>query len=381
MFIVERTIVHRYCLLVVLFLILNPQTKAQETEWKFQEQCAAYATSNLEFHGTILATGYGGLHGINANWETPRIVARINRYSDGRLSPDQRWYAEVLENVIYAESFNDEHVIENIRVSSTLGDSTVYVIPWQNSWLQMWGYREFFWINNDHILYEFSDNFVHDLEELVSVNPFENTVVQWNASIDILDGGSGFQHQYIQFPSPDFTKTVYFPSLYQDHFALYDVSSGELVSKLPSMADAVVAWQPDSSAFALEITTNDNQTELVIYDSEGNFIESLFELGSYRIHTPENIRWSYNSQYLAFRPASRTLLIADTKSQSVLDTCLTTGTGFSWSPDGTQIAFLEPGSGIQGVTVFDLPTWTYRIVARHIVQTDFWDKVIGWRED
>ena len=362
---------------------------AQEDGWSVDEQCASRASAdNWSYNGTILATGYGGLHGINAAWETPRVVARIGRYPDGRLSPDNRWYAGLERQVIYAESFNHLHVIEAIHVYSTLDNTIVYSVPWENSWLQMWGYRAMYWLNNEHILYEYSEDYVHDLDELVMLNPFDNTTSQWNSAIDILDGGSGFQREYIQFPSPDFTRTVYYhydTDESRHYHALYDVSSGELLTELQLSNDAVVVWFPDSSTFVAESSVSNDDTRLALYDRDGNFMTTLFDLGLFRIRHPQNMSLSPDSRYLAFKPdyqwERQTLHIVDMESGTVIDTCLIPADSFVWSPNGTQITFLEPGNGTQNVYIFDLSSWSYRAVGRHIVQTSFWDMVIGWREN
>lgn len=255
-----------YVLTVIFLMSFLIPSIVQENRWSFIEQCASYATMDAwSYEGTILATGYGGLHGIRADWETPRIVAHIRHHPNGRLSPDNRWYAGLEKQVFYSESFNHLHVTEAIQVYSTLDDNIVYSVPWQNSWLQMWGYREIFWLDNEHILYEYSEDFVHDLEELVSLNPFNETTSSWNASVDILDGGSGFRREYIQFPAPDFSRTIYYQynAMQDRHYrALYNVQTSELLTEFQSPSGAMVSWLPDSSAFAIEITVDNAETAL-----------------------------------------------------------------------------------------------------------------------
>lgn len=112
---------------------------------------------------------------------------------------------------------------------------------------------------------------------------------------------------------------------------------------------------------------------------------TLFDLGLFRIRHPQNMSLSPDSRYLAFKPnyqwERQTLHIVDMESGTVIDTCLIPADSFVWSPNGTQITFLEPGNGTQNVYIFDLSSWSYRAVGRHIVQTSFWDMVIGWREN
>lgn len=374
---------HGFFITICLCILTIEPTSAQESSWPLEERCATPAQAGAwSYDGTILATGYGGLHGISAAWDTPRVVARSGRNPSGVLSPNNRWYAVRKEHVIYAESYNHEHVIDAIQVYSTLDDNVVYSISWQNSWLNMWGYRELFWLDNEHILYERSEEFVHELEEIVILNPFDESTESWNAQIDVLDGGSGFYREFVQFPSPDFTRTVYYRydsdrNLF--YWALYDLTTGEELIKVET-TDAVFSWLPDSSGYAAAIT-NDEKTKLMSYDRFGESAVILLELGSANIQSPQDMIFAPNGQLLAFRPSADTLYIADMQGQAIFNTCLSISTGFSWSPGSHQLSFLESGNGTQDVYVLDLDSWSYRAIARHIVLDNYRDRIIGWRED
>jgi len=372
----------RYFSLIFLFVMMIP-TFAEDDIWTLQEQCVPRAPiGSWSYDGTILATGYSGLHGINADWETPRVMVRTSRYSNGLLSPNQRWYAEFQGYVYYAESFNDLHVIEAITVNSTLGDNNVYSIPWENSWLNMWGYREIFWLNDEQILYEYSDDFVHDLDELRVINILEGTTAKWDSAIDILDGGSGFQREYVQFPSPDFTQTInnsHHPDENRRYWAIYDIDEVKPLAEIETRSEAIFEWLPNSSGFVGEITDADENTSLTYFDKNSNKLATIMTLDRDQVRYPRNLRFASNGRYLAIKIWRGNLLIADMDTHQVIDTCLSTADSITWSPDNSQIAFLEPNSGTQNVYVFDLDSWSYRAVARHIVQST-WDKIIGWRE-
>lgn len=370
-------------ILVLLCLMICAPAVGQELQWKYEERCAPQVLADAwEYDGTILMTGYAGLHGVNAAWETPRVVVPIGRHPTGRLSPDGNWFASLQGHVIYSQSYNHEHVIEAIQVFSTAEDTLVYTIPWQNSWLQMWGYREFFWFDNEHILYEYSENISHELDEFVTIDPISGTSTPFEAQVDILDGGSGFQREYVQFPSPDFTRTVfktYVPDETYRQWALYDIQSGETIAPIQTQDDASFAWQPDSAAFVGHITTEDGRSSLLLFDRDGNITDTILEFDSDYVGVPQNMRWSPDGRYLGF--ARSTLLVIDTQRNLVLDTCFATARGIVWSQDGDQIAFLEPGDGLQDVYVLDLDTWSFRIVARHIIETSYWHMILGWRSD
>ena len=374
----------RLTLVIALILLLTLPAVAQENEWTLREDCAVYTASDIPYDGTILATGYGGLHGINSDWETPHVVANSARYSGGSLSPNQHWYAVFEKEIFYSESFNHEHFVEAIHVYSTFDDTIVYSIPWQNSWLQMWGYREIFWLDNATLLYEYSEEHVHDLDELVVINPFEDIITAWNANVDILDGGSGFQRQYIQFPSPNFSKTIYYrydAERNLRYWALYDIISGEVLVELNVPSNAVFEWSPDSSRFVGEVFTSEEQRVLIHFDAEGNQLEIIHYLDEEQIRYPYNIHFSNDGQYIAFKAQDSRLFIANMQTQEVINTCLVVANGFSWSPDDSQIAVLEPQWGTKNVYIFDLEDWAYHAVALHIVENASRDRIIGWRND
>lgn len=375
----------RYLLLILMTLITSVPAAAQNTIFDMKEQCASRASVDAwSYDGTILATGYGGLHGITANWETPRVLARTSRYSNGRLSPNQELYAVFQETIFFSESFNNEHTIEAIKVFSTLNDNVVYSIPWENSWLNMWGYREMFWLNDEQILYEYSDDFVHELDEIRVVNPIEGTTEKWDTAIDILDGGSGFGREYIQFPSPNFNRTIYrsfHPTESRRFWALFDPNKPEPMTELLTYGDSIFAWLPDSSGFVGQITDEDEYKSLKYFDSNGNEIATVLDLEQERIYLPNNLKFSSDGKYLAVKIWGGNLLIVDMKNQELIDTCLSTADNIAWSPDNSQIVFLEPRSGTQNVYVLDITSWSYRAVAKHIVQSTRWDKIIGWREN
>lgn len=366
-------------LFAVLSALISVPASAQENAETALKRCAAYSDENTwTYAGTILATGYGGLHGINAAWETPHIVVGGGYNDEGRLSPDGRWYLTLKENVIYSESLNHLHEIEAIHVHSTFDDNTAYIVPWQNSWVNMWGRREVFWFDNEHILYEFAED-PFQPGNFFLINPFTSEITPQVFPVDILDGGSGFDREYIQTSSPDFTRTIY-----QAH--VYDLTSEvplppeDALAKLeaPKWKENFL-WLPDSSAFIGEIAVTEDHTRLDLFDRDGSFMTTLFDLGEERIFPRYAIQVSPDGRYLVFEHG--TLHLIDIKTGTVTDTCLNPGRGFAYSPDGTQIAFVKPGRGLQEVYVFDLPTWTYRAVAYHIVKYDISNRVIGWRKD
>jgi len=355
----------RLLLVMLLFGLPVVSVFAQEDTWPIEDRCATYASIDAwTYDGTILMTGYGGLHGVNADWETPRVLVFTLR--NGILSPNGNWYAGLDEAFYYSETMNHFHDIMGILVYSTRGDNLMYSIPWENSWLTNWGAREFFWLDNEHLLYEHSEDYVHGLDELVSINPFDNLVTPWEAGIDIL--------QVPSFPSPDFTRTVLFR--YPQTAILYDVASGDgLVRFQIPLYKLNLTWSLDSHLFVAEVLEND-QDLLALFDKNGQRLDTI---AKFDIAT--GLSWSSDGRYLAFHSHHGSLLLADMQQRRIFDTCISTVRSLAWSPAGSQLAFLEPGTGTKNVYVLDIQSWSYRSVARHIIETDWLDYLIGWREN
>ena len=86
---------NRWLGLLALWLMISSVSAQQD--WTVVKQCIqpTRASENWSFEGTILLRGYGGVHGVNALWDTPHIVAQIPpvRPYGVALSPDEFWYA------------------------------------------------------------------------------------------------------------------------------------------------------------------------------------------------------------------------------------------------------------------------------------------------
>lgn len=78
----------RFFLILPCLLILIIMIHAQEPDsgWEIIERCVGEPTippDDWTFEGTILATGWAGIHGINADWDTPVVqVFREQRWLD-----------------------------------------------------------------------------------------------------------------------------------------------------------------------------------------------------------------------------------------------------------------------------------------------------------
>lgn len=392
--------------LLMTLIINSPAISAQEATtapdggWPMVERCVGEPKKppkGWSFKGTILITGYAGIHGVNAKWDTPRVVASASPYlfrsgyADGSagLSPDNKWYATFDTEFIYSETFNHLEIIHAIVVYSTSNKDEVYRVPWKNSWLYMWGPRRMWWFDNSHLVYEQSENFTQKPGILFIVNPFDGTMERWTGKVDLAQF-SGYPRatEIIysdQYVSPDFTLTL----KRTEAWGLYDVMSGSLVKTLDVDASPFSLWSPDSSKFIteIEVVGDDMRLNLGLFSREGEYVSKLYTVRKDTLNV-RNASWSPDGSYFTFlmeynpvqgEGIKRRVLIADMVNGKIYDTCLDVGRGLAWSPQSNQFALFTQGTQLTPVSILDLETWTLYTVAYHL--SDGSDYIIGWRTD
>lgn len=402
-------------LLMILFSITGltygftqDATPDSAPDWTVERRCVDESTSRPDgwtFEGTILVTGDTGIFGVSSNSETPLLVAPLTfeqtdtNIVGGALSPDGRWYASPFGDRIFTESNNVYTTVREIRVYSTLGDNREYSVTLSPAieGIPAGFYVPTYWQDNQWLLYA-------NGEADVLINPFTQETQQLS--------GYHFNYVYDRFDSyqrphlaPDFTLAVSTEGVTsEDQWGLYtvpaeDFSSPESFIQLDLAETTLVAWRPDSRFFAAEQDVESGR-QLVFVNRQGAMDDVVFHLP--QGERANNSAWSSNNRYFAFitfedtgsesyynqywgKP--NTLYIADTQEQVVIDTCLSTGIGLAWSPDGTQLAFLAPGEGTQPIFVMDVEDLTAYPVAKHQVGSNGVgdnyrpNSVIGWRDD
>ena len=84
--------------------------------WEIEEHCIEeprHPPDDWTYDGTLLMSGYAGIHAMQSNWETPHVEAfyrsdvQGNRpIIRGQISPDGNWYAVPIGDTWVEPSFN-----------------------------------------------------------------------------------------------------------------------------------------------------------------------------------------------------------------------------------------------------------------------------------
>jgi hypothetical protein len=370
------------CLLLLTFTLVRAQESTPEPTngWTIEQRCVAEPTTppdDWSFDGTILMTGYAGIHAVSSDFDTPYVVVFFesrtvpvlgeNHYLAGYggvLSPDGMWFAVV-------DGYTTECVIgcwgvhaEAIHVYSTTQLRESYSMDWSNSYgVGATGFpHPLFWYDDSQLLYE-SDDLQREMGNRGGnwlINPFTNELTEWNNPIE--------PHGAYYSPSPDWTHEIFASDSWATEVWLSD---GDTTIQLPISTQ--VEWKPDSSQF-VTYTLDENRRlhQLVLFNRNGELAETIFDVSEGAFSRVSG--WSSDGRYLTF--LATTLHTADTVERRVVDTCLTVNDSQAWSVDNNQLALLAPyESNRFAVQILDLDTWQRHTVAYH------GGEIIGWRAD
>ncbi len=379
-------------------------TTTPDAGWPVEERCVSAPTKppkGWSYDGTILMTGYAGIHGVNAKWDTPHILVFLgdNDLWGGALSPDGKWYASPYGHIEVTETYSSFSVIDQVRVFDTTGHSKPYRVDFGGLFYGT-GYGQIYWQNNEHFLYSQSI-----VPSQVMINPFTSQIDIW----DKLDPNYDTYDVRLRF-APDWSRVVYdHHNLdYTYQLVLRDIRQLTDTQELP-IRDPII-WKPDSTSFIADVSNNANQgmvkpdEKLALFDRNGNLIDTVFLVPKGQQIGRLNTGWSSDGRYFVFITFpyevyggmyhladygyENTLYILDTQEHQVINTCLKSGIGFAWSPQNHQLAFLESGDGLQNVFILDVDNSKLHSVSKH--KFTYLDTgnvlrssrgVIGWRAD
>lgn len=387
---------HLFVLFATLLLLSISIVHAQEatatpdTLWPVVEQCMGAPTKppqDWSYDGTILMTGYAGIHGVNTKWDTPRVLVFLGEKDifGGALSPDGKWYASPIGWTEYTDGNNTVTTTDKMGIYSTLDSKLSHRIPWISPTVYNGSFGQVYWRDNDHFIYPAFSGW-----QLVDIST--DNVTAWNKSDKIYDAYDPFMPRF----APDWSKIIYY-----NHdsgngtatFTLRDIASTTDIATLDIKRP--ILWKPDSTGFVANISANKTNEDsipnenLALFNNQGALEETIFTPPAGQQIGSLNKAWSSDSRYFAFITfaytifqgkfylkdfdAENTLYILDTKQQRVINTCLQVDTSFTWSLEGHKLAFVQPKVRQQSVQIYDLEIEKVYSVAYHS------GSVIGWR--
>lgn len=387
----------RFVLLIISLSIFITASLAQENSeipFPIEEECVTdivQPSDNWTYQGTLLMSGYAGIHAMQEDWGTPRITAFFNSnelgepHEGGQLSPDGRWYAVPTGETWVEPSFNRYWMTHGLRIYSTTDNTELNfnlseydeLLDYNRVgfYLTAWTYQAVRWIDNDNLIVgSFLFNNVTHRE--ITVEPAPISVA--------LTTGIDFE------VSPDWMRVYNFNLSEQRGRAIFNPNQPE--ESVNYFQAQAVAWLHDSSGFVGEQRI-DNVEELSLFNRDGEFIQKLFITEGGRLDIRyiasgrNDLGWSPDDRYFAFvhfPPLSQPseLIILDMNRQLALNTCLNTVSQAVWSPYGNQVAFLMRARENLRVVILDLDTWTAYDVARHSgIGGALPPNMIGWREN
>jgi hypothetical protein len=310
----------------------------------------------------------------------------------GALSPDGRWYASPYGiRVMDEQTYNVITTLNEIRVHSTFSEEEYRVaFPIAQFFQQDFG--QIHWRDNEHFVYP------SIIDGTLLVNPFTDEAIPMKILDPIFGPWGGTANSRF---SPDWTRVLNTADYrFAEDFTtgpensdivewnIYDITSEENPLSLAKINASFVSWMPDSSHFVAEIPNtggDEPQFRVALFDKNGELSGIVFDLPhgerldrsiNYNI---KEMAWSPDNQFLAFstfdesRPPISNLYFADVQQRKVIDTCLATGTGFAWSPSGTQVALLVNDSGESAIGILDMTVNQVYVVGYNV------GGVIGWR--
>jgi hypothetical protein len=337
------------------------------------------------FPGLILFNGEYGVHATSMEFDSTFVVAFIDRRVAGSagLSPDGKWYATQIGDFIPGgRDGEDSWLIRELRLFDIGIARESFSIPLA---VRREVPGQLRWRDESRLIYLDAD------DSLKIANANTRQVTRWESALNPLaDFG-------VLFPSPDWTHAIYntSPNPAVQTWELIAPVSASTIAPLDLAVEGQIAWKPDSSGFAAEISGGmgeDNPIfQVALFDRAGTLKQILFSmpegqriLGSFDTDI-RNMIWSPDGRYLALIsthlaafPLVNELYIIDIEEQRVIDPCLDVSDGLSWSPDGTRLAFTaEPTAETQ----LQRPVMVFDLVNNQLVRfRQHPGAVIGWRE-
>lgn len=365
-----------------------------ETPWPVEQRCVPDPIQPPEdwtFEGTIIATGWAGIHGMNAAWDTPQVLAFkdgwITQGGFGTLSPNGRWYA-VPQAIFTSEPGNLYGGYAEVTqlLFYDLKEAQVLRKEWNESYNLFFGssssryytFRMPVWFDNETVIYQRGETYysirLPDLlvEEWPDPAQWHND--RWNGISPVWT--------FISHPAPDWSRIVIRTT---GDMELFNTETNEFITVVYDPTANIdlpgVAWHPDSTEFIIA-----GALSTTLYDANGELLHRISPPREEDTFNNQGIRSNAYSPdgtifYLLIygnRQATEQwhLALANSSNQTITDTCIDSRMSAQFSPDGRHMALLSSALGRQELLIFDIENWRlYRTGIYHD------GEIIGWRED
>lgn len=373
----------RFFALSLLFFtfsfVIHAQSEQAET-WPVIEHCVSEPTNppdDWSFEGTIIMAGYAGLHGYSYGWETPRVLVFLSpqEIDNGTLSPDGHHYVVPHEEVFFHGGglllSTTIHInqIDVYEVTPIATRTPIFTTEWDLTYTTgSNGFsRKVAWLDNERFMFEVGT----DGGNIAIVNFKNNERQLWQHPQFYLTDSPYF------VPAPDWTIASGSDPLDKSYWFISDLQSGETLTRVENINIWRASWAKNSQQAILYHSPFPNNEEnphrqLMFTDRAGNIqVLTYLEENTYL----NNMAWSPNNHYVAY--TTDTLHLISIEDKQIVDTCLSIDSdSLIWSPDSTQIALHQRGSGYTPLLIYDTVRQVTYTVARH-----YGREILGWRAD
>lgn len=363
-------------LLLIIFSLIVPPVLAQDTAenpYTLEERClpeVAPPPADWTYSGTLLMSGYAGIHAMQADWETPRIEAffRRNRLgipqNGGQISPNGEWYAVPVGETWVEPSFNQYWDIRGLNIYSLVNERELNISLTEyyegfgiHMGISAWSSEIVRWVDDESLL----------IGSLL-IRPFGEEIEVEEASV------SAFFSPGLEFePSPDWSRIYGRIQSEELYMGIFEPEAPDIA--IAYLQASAIAWQHDSSAFLAE-QWEDEMGRLTLYDKDGRFIENLFysEGGRFVINNMSSGRngqaWSFDNRYFAFihwlgETWESQLVLLDRENRLAINTCWHPVSQAVWLANEHQFAILLEAPENLRLVIVDIDNWTAYEVARH----------------
>lgn len=388
----------RYLPLILLLGLLIFPTSAQDTDqtaegWPVVERCIGEAVTppdDWSFDGTIITTGWAGIHGINAAWDTPYILAFRNQwlpgFGRGTVSPDGRWFVVPQGYSEHVDFLVNREYVTRLSVYDLTDRRNILRLTWADNYDLIRGsgtsiyytLRTPVWFDEDTFIYQRGETFYR-------IHVPDLVIEEWDEPQDWQ--GISPVWVFILNPSPDWSRII--TRVDYANVSLFDTEIQDFIGvvyrPLANIDPGFAAWRSDSTEFLFSGTLSTQ-----IHDADGDVlatVSSAILRNEYTIEVHNNtfIRMNAYSPdgthfWLILRTNDDTyhLALANRAERIIIDTCVDSVLDFltaQFSPDSRYLAYFPPRGSTQ-LQILDIENWQlYNTGIYHEGQ------ILNWRAD